>query len=242
MSKSKGNVVPPSSVIEPYGADTMRLAILFVAPPEKDFDWDEKAVAGANRFIKRAWRVVWELTKTADASAALDPKTLDVPSAALNRELHALGLRCTHEFDEGQFNTAISAVMELINAVSSYLNDVAESERSRALCYRVASDIVAMLAPIIPHWAEELQHAALHKETPVYHEPWPIFDEAQAKSNTIEIAVQIKGKVRARIMVDADASEDELSHAAQQAVAQQLEGREIRKVIVVPGRLVNIVV
>ena len=241
MSKSKGNVVPPSSVIEPYGADTMRLAILFVAPPEKDFDWDEKAVAGANRFIKRAWRVVWELTKTADASVTLDPTTLDTASAALNRELHALGLRCTHEFDEGQFNTAISAIMELINAVSSYLNDVAESERSQALCYRVASDIVAMLAPIIPHWAEELQHTALHKETPVYHEPWPIFDEAQAKSNTIEIAVQIKGKVRARIMVDADASEDELSHAAQQAVAQQLEGREIRKVIVVPGRLVNIV-
>lgn len=241
MSKSKGNVVPPSSVIEPYGADTMRLAILFVAPPEKDFDWDEKAVAGANRFIKRAWRVVWELAKTADASATLDPTTLDAASAALNRELHALGLRCTHEFDEGQFNTAISAIMELINAVSGYLNDVAESERSQALCYRVASDIVAMLAPIIPHWAEELQHTALHKETPVYHEPWPIFDEAQAKSNTIEIAVQIKGKVRARIMVDVDASEDELSHAAQQAVAQQLEGREIRKVIVVPGRLVNIV-
>lgn len=241
MSKSKGNVVPPSSVIEPYGADTMRLAILFVAPPEKDFDWDEKAVAGANRFIKRAWRVVWELAKTADASATLDPTTLDAASAALNRELHALGLRCTHEFDEGQFNTAISAIMELINAVSGYLNDVAESERSQALCYRVASDIVAMLAPIIPHWAEELQHTALHKETPVYHEPWPIFDEAQAKSNTIEIAVQIEGKVRARIMVDADASEDELSHAAQQAVAQQLEGREIRKVIVVPGRLVNIV-
>ena len=222
MSKSKGNVVPPSSVIEPYGADTMRLAILFVAPPEKDFDWDEKAVAGANRFIKRAWRIVWELTKTADASATLDPTTLDAASAALNRELHALGLRCTHEFDEGQFNTAISAIMELINAVSSYLNDVAESERSQALCYRVASDIVAMLAPIIPHWAEELQHTALHKETPVYHEPWPIFDEAQAKSNTVEIAVQIKGKVRARIMVAADASEDELSHAAQQAVAQQL--------------------
>ena len=241
MSKSKGNVVPPSSVIEPYGADTMRLAILFVAPPEKDFDWDEKAVAGANRFIKRAWRIVWELTKTADASATLDPTTLDTASAALNRELHALGLRCTHEFDEGQFNTAISAIMELINAVSGYLNDVAESERSQALCYRVASDIVAMLAPIIPHWAEELQHTALHKETPVYHEPWPIFDEAQAKSNTVEIAVQIKGKVRARIMADADASEDELSHAAQQAVAQQLEGREIRKVIVVPGRLVNIV-
>lgn len=241
MSKSKGNVVPPSSVIEPYGADTMRLAILFVAPPEKDFDWDEKAVAGANRFIKRAWRVVWELTKTADAAAILDLATLDEPSAKLNRELHALGIRCTREFDEGQFNTAISAVMELINAASSYLNEVPESERSRALCYRVASDIVAMLAPIIPHWADELQHAALHKKTPVYHEPWPVFDEAQAKSNTVEIAVQIKGKVRARIMVDTEASEEELSCLAQEAVSAQLVGHVIRKVIVVPGRLVNIV-
>lgn len=241
MSKSKGNVVPPSSVIEPYGADTMRLAILFVAPPEKDFDWDEKVVAGANRFIKRAWRVVWELSRTADASAVLDHISLDPQSLELNRVLNAMGIRCTTEFDKGQFNTAISAVMELVNAASAYINEVPAESRDAALCYKVANDVVAMLAPIIPHWAEELSHEALGKDTPVYHQPWPEFDPEQAKSNTVEIAVQLKGKVRARIEVSADASEEELTAAATEAIADQLEGKEIRKVIVVKGRLVNIV-
>ena len=241
MSKSKGNVVPPSSVIEPYGADTMRLAILFVAPPEKDFDWDEKVVAGANRFIKRAWRVVWELSRTADASAVLDHTALDAKSLELNRVLNAMGIRCTTEFDKGQFNTAISAVMELVNAASAYINEVPAEPRDAALCYKVANDVVAMLAPIIPHWAEELSHEALGKDTPVYHQPWPEFDPEQAKSNTVEIAVQLKGKVRARIEVSADASEEELTAAATEAIADQLEGKEIRKVIVVKGRLVNIV-
>lgn len=241
MSKSKGNVVPPSSVIEPYGADTMRLAILFVAPPEKDFDWDEKVVAGANRFIKRAWRVVWELSRTADASAVLDHTTLDAKSLELNRVLNAMGIRCTTEFDKGQFNTAISAVMELVNAASAYINEVPAESRDAALCYKVANDVVAILAPIIPHWAEELSHEALGKDTPVYHQPWPEFDPEQAKSNTVEIAVQLKGKVRARIEVAADASEEELTAAATEAIADQLEGKEIRKVIVVKGRLVNIV-
>ena len=241
MSKSKGNVVPPSSVIEPYGADTMRLAILFVAPPEKDFDWDEKVVAGANRFIKRAWRVVWELSRTADASAVLDHTALDPQSLELNRVLNAMGIRCTTEFDKGQFNTAISAVMELVNAASAYINEVPAESRDAALCYKVANDVVAMLAPIIPHWAEELSHEALGKDIPVYHQPWPEFDPEQAKSNTVEIAVQLKGKVRARIEVSADASEEELTAAATEAIADQLEGKEIRKVIVVKGRLVNIV-
>lgn len=241
MSKSKGNVVPPSSVIEPYGADTMRLAILFVAPPEKDFDWDEKVVAGANRFIKRAWRVVWELARTADASAVLDHTNLDAKSLELNRVLNAMGIRCTSEFDKGQFNTAISAVMELVNAASAYINEVPAESRDAALCYKVTNDVVAMLAPIIPHWAEELSHEALGKDTPVYHQPWPEFDPEQAKSNTVEIAVQLKGKVRARIEVSADASEEELTAAATEAIADQLEGKEIRKVIVVKGRLVNIV-
>lgn len=241
MSKSKGNVVPPSSVIEPYGADTMRLAILFVAPPEKDFDWDEKVVAGANRFIKRAWRVVWELSRTADASSVLDHTALDPQSLELNRVLNAMGIRCTTEFDKGQFNTAISAVMELVNAASAYINEVPAESRDAALCYKVANDVVAMLAPIIPHWAEELSHEALGKDIPVYHQPWPEFDPEQAKSNTVEIAVQLKGKVRARIEVSADASEEELTAAATEAIADQLEGKEIRKVIVVKGRLVNIV-
>ncbi len=241
MSKSKGNVVPPSSVIGPYGADTMRLAILFIAPPEKDFDWDEDAVAGANRFIKRAWRVVWELANAGDAAAPLDVTMLDARAKELNRTLHELGLRCTADFDRGQFNTAISACMELTNAASKYLLETSEGERAASVCWRVAHDLVAMLAPICPHWAEELFHEALGKTGSVYDEPWPTFDAAQAKSDTVEIVVQVKGKNRAHIEVTADAPKDELETAAREAVAEQIAGRDVRKVIVVPGRLVNIV-
>ena len=241
MSKSKGNVVPPSSVIDPYGADTMRLAILFVAPPEKDFNWDEEAVAGANRFIRRAWRIVWLLSQTADSQAQLDVASLSKDSKELWRQLNALGLRCTSDFDRGQFNTAISACMELVNAASKYVNSVDAAERDRALCYRVAHDIVAMLAPICPHWGEELFHEALGRTTSVYNEPWPTFDPEQAKSDEIEIAVQVKGKVRAHINVPADATKEQLEAAAREAVAQQIAGKTVKKVIVVPGRLVNIV-
>ncbi|MCR9036186.1 leucine--tRNA ligase [Tractidigestivibacter montrealensis] len=240
MSKSKGNVVPPSSVIDPYGADTMRLAILFVAPPEKDFDWDPEAVAGANRFIKRAWRVVWLLAHGAKRGE-VDPATLSGADAELNRALHELGIKCTNDFDRGQFNTAISASMELVNAASKYVNGVPEDKRDAALAWRVAHDIVTMLAPICPHWAEELFHEALGLTGSVYNEPWPKFDAEQAKSDMIEIAVQIKGKVRARIQVAADASKEELEAAAREAVAEQIAGKTVKKVVVVPGRLVNIV-
>ena len=240
MSKSKGNVVPPSSVIDPYGADTMRLAILFVAPPEKDFDWDPEAVAGANRFIKRAWRVVWLLSHGAKRGE-VDPAKLSGADAELNRALHELGIKCTNDFDRGQFNTAISASMELVNAASKYVNDVPEDKRDAALAWRVAHDIVTMLAPICPHWAEELFHEALGLTGSVYNEPWPKFDAEQAKSDLVEIAVQVKGKVRARIQVAADASKDELEAAAREAVAEQIAGKTVKKVVVVPGRLVNIV-
>ena len=241
MSKSKGNVVPPSSVIGPYGADTMRLSILFIAPAEKDFNWDEEAVAGANRFIKRAWRIVWLLAQGADASAELDSKALKGKDRELWRQLNEFGLKCTEDFDRGQFNTAISAVMELVNGASKYVNEVPAGERDAALCVRVAHDIVCMLAPICPHWAEELFHSALGRTTSSYNEPWPTFSAEEAKSDEVEIAVQIKGKVRARVNVSATASKDELEAVAKQAVADQLVGKTIKKVIVVPGRLVNIV-
>ena len=241
MSKSKGNVVPPSSVIDPYGADTMRLAILFVAPPEKDFNWDPEAVSGANRFIKRAWRIVWMLAGDADANATLDPSTLSPAGAELNRVLNGMGIKCTQDFDRGQFNTAISAVMEITNAASRYVNAAPAGQRDAALCQKVAHDVVAMLAPICPHWAEELFHEALGCEGSVYNEPWPEFDPEQAKANEVEIAVQIKGKVRGHALVAADATEDEIAEAGKAAVADQLEGKTIRKVIVVKGRLVNIV-
>ncbi len=242
MSKSKGNVVPPSSVIEPFGADTMRLAILFIAPPEKDFDWDENAVEGANRFIKRAWRTVWQLVQTAGVASALDKASLSKPALELYRERHRTLAKCTEDFDRGQFNTAISAMMELVNAANAYLNAVSADERDAALTALVATDIVSVLAPICPFACEELWHEALGREGSVYTAPWPEFDAAEAAADEVEIAVQVLGKMRARVMVPANADAATMQAAAEQAVAKHIEGKTVVKAICVPGKLVNLVV
>ena len=242
MSKSKGNVVPPSSVIEPFGADTMRLAILFIAPPEKDFDWDPKAVEGANRFIKRAWRIVWQLAETAGDAASLDKGALPKPALELYRERHRTLAKCTEDFDRGQFNTAISAMMELVNAASAYINAVPAAERDAALTALVACDIVSVLAPICPFACEELWHAALGREGSVYTAPWPEFDAAEAAADEVEIAVQVLGKMRSRVMVPAGADAAAMQAAAEAAVAKHIEGKTVVKAICVPGKLVNLVV
>ena len=242
MSKSKGNVVPPSSVIEPFGADTMRLAILFIAPPEKDFDWDPKAVEGANRFIKRAWRIVWQLAETAGDAASLDKGALSKPALELYRERHRTLAKCTEDFDRGQFNTAISAMMELVNAASAYINAVPAAERDAALTALVACDIVSVLAPICPFACEELWHAALGREGSVYTAPWPEFDAAEAAADEVEIAAQVLGKMRARVMVPAGADAAAMQAAAEAAVAKHIEGKTVVKAICVPGKLVNLVV
>ena len=242
MSKSKGNVVPPSSVIEPFGADTMRLAILFIAPPEKDFDWDENAVEGANRFIKRAWRTVWQLVQTAGDASALDKASLSKPALELYRERHRTLAKCTEDFDRGQFNTAISAMMELVNAANAYLNAVPADERDAALTALVATDIVSVLAPICPFACEELWREALGREGSVYTAPWPEFDAAEAAADEVEIAVQVLGKMRARVMVPANADAATMQAAAEQAVAKHIEGKTVVKAICVPGKLVNLVV
>ncbi len=242
MSKSKGNVVPPSSVIEPFGADTMRLAILFIAPPEKDFDWDEKAVEGANRFIKRAWRTVWQLVDGVDKTAVLDKSALDEEGLKLYRERHRTLAKCTNDFDRGQFNTAISAMMELVNAANAYLNATPVDVRDAALCTLVAVDIVSVLSPICPFACEELWHAALQCEGSVYTAPWPEFDEAEAAADEVEIAVQVLGKMRARAMVPTDADAAVMQAAAEAAAAKWIEGKTVVKAICVPGKLVNLVV
>ena len=242
MSKSKGNVVPPSSVIEPYGADTMRLAILFIAPPEKDFDWDPKAVEGANRFIKRAWRIVWQLVQSGDANVAFEKSALDEVAMKLYRERHRTIAKCTEDFDRGQFNTAISAVMELVNAASAYLNATEGAARDKALCYGVAKDIVSVLAPICPFWADELWHEALGCEGNAYTAAWPEFDLAESIEDTVQIVVQVLGKVRGRVDVARDASNEDMQAAAEAAVAKWLEGKTVVKAICVPGKLVNLVV
>ncbi len=241
MSKSKGNVVPPSSVIEPYGADTMRLTILFVAPPEKDFDWDPNAVEGCNRFLRRAWRIVCLLARDADEGAKLDPKGLDAAGAELFRELNRTLAKCTQDFDRLQFNTAISAIMELVNAASSYINAVAPADRDAALCWRVAMSIVCALQPICPHWSEELYHEQLHQSGACYNAPWPEFDESLAKTDTIEVVVQVCGKVRTRVEAERDEDVEAVKARAMEAAARWTDGKSVVKVIAVPNKLVNIV-
>ncbi len=244
MSKSKGNVVPPSSVIEPYGADTMRLTILFIAPPEKDFDWDEDAVAGANRFIKRAWRIVWQLANGGNADAKLVKASLGEAGKTLYRERHRTIAKCTEDFDRQQFNTAISAIMELVNAASAYLNacEKGAEELDPALAWLVATDIVSLLAPICPFWADELWHAALGHTESVYTAPWPTYDLAETVTETVEIAVQVLGKLRCRINVSANATQDEMRAAAVEAAQKWIGDKSVVKAICVPGKLVNLVV
>ncbi len=242
MSKSKGNVVPPSSVIEPFGADTMRLAILFIAPPEKDFNWDPNAVEGANRFIKRAWRCVWQLAQSGDAAAVLNKASFDEEALKLYRERHRTIAKCTDDFDRMQFNTAISAVMELVNAAMAYLNAVPADQRNAALCQLVACDIVSTLAPICPFWADELWHEALHLEGNAYIAPWPEFDLEEAKCDEVEIAVQVLGKMRAHVMVASDATPEQMQAAAESATEKWIAGKTVVKAICVPGKLVNLVV
>ena len=242
MSKSKGNVVPPNSVIEPMGADTMRLAILFIAPPEKDFDWDPKAVAGANRFIKRAWNIVWQLANSGDATAELDKSAFDEAALKLYRERHRTIAKCTDCYDRQQFNTAISAVMELVNATTAYVNAVAPAARDAALCYLVATDIVSILAPICPFWADELWHEALGKDGNVYTAPWPEFDLAETVEDEVEIAVQVLGKMRVHITVPTDATPEVMQKAAEEAAAKWIGDKTVVKAICVPGKLVNLVV
>ena len=242
MSKSKGNVVPPSSVIEPYGADTMRLAILFIAPPEKDFDWDPNAVEGANRFIKRAWRTVWQLAATAGDAAALDKSALDADGLKLYRERHRTLAACTDNFDRGQFNTAISAMMELVNAASAYLNAVPAENRDAALTALVSTDIVSVLAPICPFMCEELWHAALGREGSVYTAPWPEFDPKEAESDEVELAVQVQGKMRTRTHVPRNSDQDVMRAAAEQAAAKWIDGKTVVKAICIPNKLVNLIV
>ncbi|QWT16955.1 leucine--tRNA ligase [Collinsella sp. zg1085] len=240
MSKSKGNVVPPSSVIEPLGADTMRLAILFIAPPEKDFNWDEKAVAGAHRFIKRVWQLIWRASYLSQGNTDFDKAALDEMALTLYRERHRTLAKCTNDFDRQQFNTAISAIMELVNAFDSYLKKT--TDPVAGLIGQVATDIVAMLSPICPFVSEELWHQALGHTESVYQASWPSFDVSEAQADGVEIAVQVLGKVRAHVVVAVDATQDEMSEAAIQAAQKWIQDKPIKKAICVPGRLVNLIV
>ena len=250
MSKSKGNVVSPEEMIAEYGADACRAYILFMAPPDKELLWNEDGLAGVYKFLNRAWRIVNDLAGTAEDQTFFQKNVGEEKGAelakVLMRERHRVVGKVTDDFARNNFNTAISAVMELCNAACDYLRGIDTETRKNcehlsALDTEVATVIVKLLAPIVPHWAEELYATVLHGEGSVHLSSWPTWDPELAKADEIELAVQICGKVRAKIVVAADASEDIVKQAALDAVADQIEGKNIVKVIVVAGRLVNIV-
>ena len=250
MSKSKGNVVSPEDMIVEYGADACRAYILFMAPPDKELLWNEDGLAGVYKFLNRAWRIVNDLAGKA-GDATLFQKNVGEEKGGelaktLMRERHRVVGKVTDDFGRNNFNTAISAVMELCNAAGDYLRGVdAETRKGcadlAALDAEVASVIVKLLAPIVPHWAEELYSDVLGNTESVHLSAWPTWDPEKAKSDEVEMAVQVSGKVRAKIVVAADAAEDEIKEKALAAVEEYTAGKNIVKVIVVKGRLVNVV-
>lgn len=252
MSKSKGNTVAPEDMIAEYGADAVRTFILFMAPPDKDLEWEEDGLAGIYRFLNRAWRQVYDLMGEAgeatlyQADATTDEAAQEA-AAVLKRERHRVVSKVIDDFDRNNFNTALAAIMELSNAVGGYLRkNGAEARKSDAALVafdrEVAEVLVELLAPMAPHWADELWHTVLGHEDSVHDQVWPSFDPELAKADEVELAVQVNGKVKARIMVASDAEEEVIKQIAHEAITAATEGKTIIKTIVIPGRLVNIVV
>jgi leucyl-tRNA synthetase len=241
MSKSKGNVVSPDAVIAEYGADTQRLYTLFIGPPQKDAEWQDDAVVGARRFLDRVWRQVSESLAGVHGAKpyAGDGSDLDAAAKALWRKTHQTIRKVTDDIEHSwQFNTAIAAVMELSNTV-------AEGPRTPAAApvLRLALEAtVRLLAPFVPHVAEELWVALGHSPS-VLAAGWPEYSEAACAEDVLTIPVQVNGKLRGHITVAAGASEEEVRAAAlaEEKVRQHIGAAQVRKVIVIPGRLVNIV-
>ena len=246
MSKSKGNVVDPDDLIRRYGADTARLFSLFAAPPEKDLDWNDRGVEGASRFLNRIWRFVHanlpELTTAPSAPAG----PLSDSGRTFRRIIHGTIEKVTHDIEHDfHFNTAISAVMELVNALHDFertsLDGMARQERS-ALLREAVETTVLLLGPVSPHITEELWAALGHRES-LFTRSWPVADPLALARDEVEIVVQVDGRVRGRLTAAVGAQEAEIRAMALSdgKVLPWLDGRQVAKVVVVPGRLVNIV-
>ncbi|MFT4519167.1 MAG: leucyl-tRNA synthetase [Halioglobus sp.] len=238
MSKSKGNTVDPQSLIDRYGADTVRLFSMFAAPPEQSLEWADSGVEGANRFLKRLWKMASKHLE-GGAAPALDTSALNDQQKSARRKTHETIGKVSDDYGRRQtFNTAIAAVMELCNE----LGKLDTSEQSRAVMDEGLRAAVLMLNPIVPHICHELW-PTLGGEGDVLNAPWPVVDESALTRDSLEIVVQVNGKVRAKMEVaaDADKAAVEAAALAQDNVQKFLDGKTVRKVIVVPGKLVNIV-
>ncbi|MDX1610605.1 MAG: leucine--tRNA ligase, partial [Halofilum sp. (in: g-proteobacteria)] len=242
MSKSKGNTVDPQAMIDSVGADTVRLFIMFAAPPEQTLEWSDAGVDGAHRFLKRLWRAVQEHVAGGPVDeSAREPARLAEQHKALRRKLHETLRKVTDDMDRRYtFNTAVAAVMELMNELGTCQDG---TEEGRAVVREVLDHVVLMLSPIVPHVAHTLWFALGH-ERAVVEMPWPEVDPSALVRDQVDLVVQVNGKLRGRIQVPADAPEDDLRAAAlaQENVQRHTEGKQVRKVIVVPGKLINVVV
>lgn len=240
MSKSKGNVVDPDDMIARYGADTTRLFMLFAAPPERDLDWQEAGVEGMHRFLRRIARVVEQTLPLAEGAGEGEPGAV---WGGLDKLLHRTIHRMTLDMRRQQFNTAIAALMEFVNAWQKALDSAPEGPGDRRIASAVVDVFARLLAPFAPHLAETIRHEA-GGEGLVAHADWPTADPAKLVDDEIEIPVQVNGKLRGRVIVPREAPPAEILAAArvEPHVARWLEGAEILKELVVPGRLVNFVV
>ncbi len=247
MSKSKKNVIDPDALVKKYGADTMRLFSLFAAPPERDLEWSDKGVEGAYRFLNKVWGIAY---KNRNASCVkrnelkeIIPDTLRITdySSRLLRKTHQTIKRVTEDIEKDyHFNTAIAALMELVNDISSF---TPETDEDMTVAGIAIKNTLLMLAPFAPHFAEELWEAIGEKNS-IFKHSWPSWDADLSKEEEIELVVQINGKLRVKMLVPAGLSDDDAKQKAlqEQKIKEMLDGKQIKKVIVVKGKLVNIVV
>jgi leucyl-tRNA synthetase len=241
MSKSKGNTVDPQGLIDQYGADTVRLFIMFAAPPEQSLEWSDSGVEGAFRFLKRLWKQAYLHIEAGGSTSTLDKSSLSEEQQSVRRQVHQTIQKVSHDMGVRTiFNTAIAANMELVNTLSKFTDD---SVNGKAIRQEALEAIVLMLAPIVPHICHQLWFDLGHQQA-VVSESWPEVDSSALEQDSIELVIQVNGKLRSKISVPAAASTDEVQAMAlkDEHVLRFIEGRPIRKVIVVPKKLVNIVV
>ena len=244
MSKSKGNVVDPSDLIERYGADTTRLFSLFAAPPERDLEWNAQGVDGSSRFLNRVYRLIHQHLDSFNDSTNCDFTALDTVNSQLYRKTHQTIARVTDSIESNfHFNTAISAVMELINLISTLSADDTKSNLEPGVVKEALEITIQLLYPMVPHFCGEMWEITGH-DTALDHRQWPEVNTEAAREEEITIVIQVNGKVRSRLQAPADIDSRQIEEMAlsDERTTQFLQGKKPKKVIVVKGKLVNIVV
>ncbi len=243
MSKSKGNVVDPDDYISKFGADTVRLFILFASPPDKDLEWSDKGVEGCFRFVNRVWRMVNKYKDLYLKESNPDAIELNSVLKSLRSELHRSVKAVTNDIEERtQYNTAIARMMELVNAAYKIDENDLKSESGKVVISEVFSKLIPMLSPFVPHIAEELWELLGHEDLLIF-QSWPDFKEELASRDEIQVVFQVNGKIRSKTNVSPDISKDDLEKLAISdiKIKELIDGKDIKKIIVVPGKLVNIV-